>query len=134
MVRRIANQVHKQAARLIRSEWIKQEPAWYRAVLDHPPLPLPPRAPPSRPHDDGPKPGQIPRSKNVRPKTPRPLPVYYLEDDVRRQFFRDHPFEAFRPRSLVEAGEIAEEHPVKGAAWTRLSQRGRNPSSEECVA
>lgn len=133
MVRRIANQVHQQAARLMRSDYIKHEPAWYRAVLDHPPLPLPPRAPPARPHNDGPRPGTIQEPRDARPRTPRPLPVYYLEDDVRRQFFRDHPFEAFRERSLVEEGVVEDEHPIRGKAWIRLSQRGKNPTPEECV-
>lgn len=132
MVRRIANQVHQQAARLMRSGWINREPAWYRAVLDHPPLPLPPRMPSSRPYDDTP----VPRSGErpvPRKSTPRPLPVYYLEDDVRRQFFRDHPFEAFRARTLVESDKIEDAHAVRGKEWTRLSQRGRNPLPEECV-
>jgi small subunit ribosomal protein S23 len=56
-----------------------------------------------------------------------------VEDDIRRQFFRDHPFEAFRPRTLTEAGTVENEHPIGGLKWTRLNQRGRNPSSEEYV-
>jgi small subunit ribosomal protein S23 len=62
---------------------------------------------------------------------PRPLPIWYIEDDVRRQFFRDHPFEAFRPRTLVEGAGIQSSHAVNGQSWTRLRQRGRNPSPEE---
>jgi len=62
-----------------------------------------------------------------------PLPIHYLEDDVRRQFFRDHPFEAFRPVTLVEGGGVADEHPINGQEWTRLRQRGRNPSPEDAV-
>jgi small subunit ribosomal protein S23 len=59
------------------------------------------------------------------------MPVKYIEDDIRRQFFRDHPFEAFRARSITEAGAVEDEHPTSGLQWTRLSQRGRNPSPEE---
>jgi hypothetical protein len=29
-----------------------------------------------------------------------------LEDELRKQFFRDHPFEAFRPMTLVEGGKL----------------------------
>jgi small subunit ribosomal protein S23 len=54
-----------------------------------------------------------------------------MEDKVRRQFFRDHPFEAFRPVSIVEGGEVEIEHPARGENWTRLAQRGLNPSPEE---
>jgi small subunit ribosomal protein S23 len=124
MVRRVATQVHKQAARLLQSNYIRDQPAWFQAVLDHPPLPLPPRAPPSRPHDDAPRTTPA-GSKYARPRAPRPLPVCYVEDDVRRQFFRDHPFEAYRARSLVE-----DEHPVRGKEWTRLRQRGWTPDPE----
>jgi small subunit ribosomal protein S23 len=145
MVRRIASQVHKQVSRLTRAGFIKTPPVWYEAVLDHPPLPLPPREPPSRTSYDS----SSPRSSNqtsasastattTKTKThtqgsSRPLPITYVEDAIRRQFFRDHPFEAFRPRTLTEAGAIENEHPISGLKWTRLNQRGRNPSPEEYV-
>ncbi|KAG1757782.1 mitochondrial ribosomal protein S25-domain-containing protein [Suillus lakei] len=120
MVRRIASQVHKQAARLMRANYIKNEPVWFQAVLEHPPLPLPPRAPPVREDLSGYHPTE-------------PLPIFYLEDKVRRQFFRDHPFEAFRPVSIVEGREVEDEHPIRGTDWTRLAQRGLNPSPEDAV-
>jgi small subunit ribosomal protein S23 len=66
-----------------------------------------------------------------RQAKPRVMPIVYLEDRVRQRFFLDHPFEAFRPRTLVEQREIAREHPIQGKDWTRLRQRGRNPNSEE---
>jgi hypothetical protein len=133
MVRRIASQVHKQASRLTRAGLIKTPPVWYQAVLEHPPLPLPPREPPSRTSYDSAPPNQRPFAAKKTPG-PRPLAVSYIEDDIRRQFFRDHPFESFRPRSLTEEGAIENEHPISGLQWTRLSQRGRNPSPEEYVA
>lgn len=133
MVRRIASQVHQQVSRLMRADYIKQEPAWYQAVLNYPPLPLPPKTPPIRTRYD-----QLPeKNKSLSHKAAlktyeaKPPPVWYIEDDVRRQFFRDHPFEAFRPSTLVEDAAIADAHHIRGEAWTRLRQRGRNPSSEE---
>lgn len=57
----------------------------------------------------------------------------YTADRIRRQFFRDHPFEAMRSQSLVERDTIREPHPVQGKRWERLRQHGRNPSPEECV-
>jgi small subunit ribosomal protein S23 len=131
MVRRIASQVHQQVARLMRGEVVEKIPAWYDAVLAHPPLPLPPKAPAPRQKYDLPE--SKATSKRLRPQSVRPLPIYYVEDDIRRQFFRDHPFEAFRPKTLTEQGGVEEAHPVQGLMWIRLRQRGRNPSPEECV-
>ena len=126
MVRRVASQVHKQASRLLKAGYLKREPAWFQAVLEHPPLPLPARAPPSRSAFD------LSRSlKKPAEIAEKPLEIAYLEDGLRKQFFRDHPFEAFRPTTLVEGGEIEGEHPVGGKTWTRLRQRTRNPKPEE---
>ena len=52
--------------------------------------------------------------------------MQYIEDDLRKQLFRDHPFEAFRPRTLVEGMGIESPHSVSGKAWKRWCQRGRN--------
>ncbi|KAF4605014.1 mitochondrial ribosomal small subunit component [Pleurotus pulmonarius] len=132
MVRRIASQVHKQVSRLMRADFIKKEPVWYKAVLDYPPLPLPPKAPPERSDYDL-APRKQSSSSKMRPVAPKPLPIHYLEDDIRRQFYRDHPFEAFRPKSLVEGETIQTPHPMRGEQWTRLRQRGRNPSPEDAI-
>lgn len=136
MVRRFANQVHQQVSRLMRAEYITKEPVWYQAVLQYPPLPLPPRAPPARTEYDHrtPVPSVIPGQPiHMRRMKSKPLPIRYIEDDLRRQFFRDHPFEAFRPTTLVEGARIEPPHSVNGEGWTRLRQRGRNPSPEEYV-
>ncbi|KAL1951451.1 hypothetical protein VTO73DRAFT_600 [Trametes versicolor] len=129
--KRIASQVHKQASRLIREGYIQREPAWYRAVLDNPPLPLPAREPPSRTHFD--TPDAVALTRPAHAATISPLPVQYVEDQVRKQFFRDHPFEAFREKSLVENEKVESEHPVRGKEWKRLKQRGRNPSPEDAI-
>ncbi|KAJ7246273.1 mitochondrial ribosomal protein S25-domain-containing protein [Mycena haematopus] len=134
MGRRIAGHVHHQVARLLRGRGLEQEPMWYQPVLNFPPLPLPPKAPPARTSfDQKMKPavesGRQPKLR--RPKN-RPLAIYYIEDDIRRQFYADHPFEAFRPTSLVEKGDI-QLHEVNGLEWTRLRQRGRNPTPEDAV-
>ncbi|KAF5323436.1 hypothetical protein D9611_005727 [Ephemerocybe angulata] len=130
MVRRVATQVHQQVSRLMQGNMITRPPAWYQAVLDNPPLSLPPKSPPARSAYD-----KQPTLKEQKayPKNPNPLPIHYIEDDLRRQFFRDHPFEAFRPRTLVESDRIAAAHPVQKEQWTRLRQRGRNPSSEDAI-
>ncbi|THH18562.1 hypothetical protein EW146_g2442 [Bondarzewia mesenterica] len=129
MVRRIASQVHKQASRLLQAGYLKQKPAWYSAVLENPPLPLPARAPPPRTAYDAP----AARSAAKKEPEPRPLPIIYLEDEVRRQFFRDHPFETFRPVTLTEDAGVEAEHPINGLKWMRLRQRGRNPTPEDAI-
>ncbi|KAG7098978.1 hypothetical protein E1B28_000865 [Marasmius oreades] len=137
MSRRVASQVHQQVSRLMRGGIIANEPVWFKAVLAHPPLPLPAKAPPSRTaYDTKPAKDVVSASgskKNMRPYDPKPLPIYYLEDDIRRQFFRDHPFETFRPITLSEKAGIQEQHHIQGKEWTRLRQRGRNPSPDDAV-
>lgn len=124
MVRRIASQVHQQVSRLMRANYIRKEPAWYNAVLDNPPLTLPPKLPAPRTAYDV----KHVKSTKLRPHSTRPLPIYYVEDDIRRQFFKDHPFEAFRPATLTEGDRIEAAHPISREKWTRLRQRGRNPT------
>ncbi|KAJ7651700.1 mitochondrial ribosomal protein S25-domain-containing protein [Mycena polygramma] len=134
MGRRIASQVHHQVARLMRGRVIETEPKWYQAVLNFPPLPLPAKAPPLRTAFDRKmqpvsESGRQPKLR--RPKN-RPMPIHYIEDDIRRQFYADHPFEAFRPVTLVEKGDI-QQHEVNGEEWTRLRHRGRNPTAEDAI-
>ncbi|KAI6031579.1 hypothetical protein BKA83DRAFT_393446 [Pisolithus microcarpus] len=111
MVRRIASQVHKQVSRLIRS---KTSLPGTRPVLQFPPLPLPPKSPPIR-HDSS-------RHSKLVPPKHKPVNIAYLED------------EAFRPVSIVEGGAVAEEHPVQGKDWIRLSQHGKCPSPEDLIS
>ncbi|KAF8445759.1 mitochondrial ribosomal protein S25-domain-containing protein [Boletus edulis BED1] len=130
MVRRIASQVHKQVSRLMQANYIREEPLWYQAVLQYPPLPLPSRATPFRALD-----AENPTRKPTvfRPPKMQPSTIRYLEDKLRLQFFRDHPFEAFRPVSIVEGQLVEPEHPVRGKDWSRLSQRTKNPTAEDAV-
>ncbi|KAH9944177.1 mitochondrial ribosomal protein S25-domain-containing protein [Epithele typhae] len=127
----IANQVHKQASRLSRYNLLNVNPVWLQPVMDHPPLPLPARESAPRTEYDT-RPGK-PTTRPADSKTIRPFDISYVEDQFRRQFFRDHPFEAFRRTSLVEGAAVEPEHPIRGVQWTRLRQRGRNPSPEDAV-
>ncbi|KIJ54644.1 hypothetical protein M422DRAFT_153128 [Sphaerobolus stellatus SS14] len=139
-MRRVASKVHHQISRFMEAGLTKT-PVWYAAVMDHPPLPLPPRAPTKRtefdlPEKKGPSHSVDARhipSKHLRTPKNLPRPIEYLEDRVRKQFFKDRPFQAFRAISLVEDGSIEKEHEIKGEEWTRLSQRGRNPYPEDAV-
>ena len=98
--KRIASQVHKQASRLLREGYFQREPAWYRAVLDHPPLPLPAReSAPRTLFDVNP---DTPLTRHADKKGIAPLKVEYVEDQLRRQFFRDHPVAATCPPRRVK--------------------------------
>ncbi|KAG8930472.1 mitochondrial ribosomal small subunit component [Tulasnella sp. 419] len=141
MPRRFATEVHKTVSRLLNVGLLRQQPLWYTAVLENPPLPTPPRSATPRSLFDIKDPNS-PSSK-VQKKlafkhgtTPRPKPtrVVYLEDKVRQQFYKDHPFEAFRPKTLVEnQADIRPLHPIQGEEWTRLRQHGRNPTPEDAI-
>lgn len=105
--------------------------------MQYPPIPTPARAPPPRSLFDSKEMSQQQKKSAAKHDVwhrPEAEDIVYLEDRVRRQFFKDHPFEAFRSRSLVEARvELQDEHPVSGENWTRLEQRTRNPTPEEWV-
>ncbi|KAG8723797.1 mitochondrial ribosomal small subunit component [Ceratobasidium sp. 428] len=139
--RRIASQVHEATSRLLQSGSLQEPPAWYSAVVAYPPLPLPPRAPPPRPDVDRPQSKlashqHAHHASQKHSRTPRPKAeaVEYPEDRIRRQFYMDHPFEAYRPRSLIESAPGIElDRGPSGLEWKRLRQRGRNPSPEDVV-
>ncbi|KAG9043811.1 mitochondrial ribosomal small subunit component, partial [Tulasnella sp. UAMH 9824] len=137
MPRRFASQVHVTVSRLLRSRFIDQPPAWFDAVMQYPPIPTPARAPPNRTlFDSKDRTNQQKKStaKHGAWHRPEAQEITYLEDRVRRQFFKDHPFEAFRARTLVESSvELEDTHAVSGKNWSRLEQRTRNPSPEDAV-
>ncbi|KAF8330429.1 uncharacterized protein EI90DRAFT_3280971 [Cantharellus anzutake] len=148
MPRQFACQVHLATSRLLKAGVLQQPPVWYNAVVSYPPIPLPPRDAPCRPvfwlpeEDNKTQGHKIPFDLPVKAFTPKaqekarqaiktPPPriqsIEYTEDRIRSQFFRDHPFEALRPRTLIEQGSLRTEHLVQGLEWTRLSQHGRAP-------
>jgi len=71
--------------------------------------------------------------KRTKPEKPHARPIEYIADHIRRQFFRDHPFEALRAQTLVEREKLRELHPAQRKQWTRLRQHGRNPSPESAI-
>ncbi|KAK0561001.1 mitochondrial ribosomal small subunit component [Tilletia horrida] len=79
-------------------------------------------------------------SKRLRALVPdlHPQPIFYLQDRVRRQFYRDHPWEAYRPRTLVEMDKVVvidKSTPLGAPEDAReLRAWGRNPGPEEVVA
>jgi small subunit ribosomal protein S23 len=146
-MRKLATQVPASVSRLLQSSLLQSPPAWYTPVLANPPSVLPPRQtvprqrklpggvsdlPPQ--HLDRSKEGltRTHKMKHLRETKPRPQEIVYPEDRVRRQFFKDFPFEALRPTSLVEGQDLRDEG-ATGREWISLAQRGAYPTVERCV-
>lgn len=56
----------------------------------------------------------------------QPLKIKYEEDQLRKEFFRDHPWELARPRIVLEkSGKDFENYD-----WSRLQQPGRRLDGE----
>lgn len=74
--------------------------------------------------------------KKSRALTPKlnPKPIVYDEDKIRQQFFRDHPWEAYRPKTLVEMAEESGREVRVNGDDKRLRSYGRNPSVEDFVS
>lgn len=73
------------------------------------------------------------QEKRVKPKKPSrmflPLEIKYEEDQLRKEFFRDHPWELARPRVLIESsGKDFEKYD-----WSRLQQPGKRLDGERFV-
>ena len=67
------------------------------------------------------------KSHNKKPsKLFQPLKIKYEEDQLRKEFFRDHPWELARPRIVLEkSGKDFENYD-----WSRLQQPGRRLDGE----
>ena len=145
MVRKLATQVPQAVTRLLQAQTITP-PVWYQAYLEHPPQSLPPRrlAPVdlslfSRSIASDDQTTTIDKRdithRAKRAKTPKlKVPeLRFQEDEIRRRFFTDFPFEALRPVSLIEGQTVGEGRAgvVEGKEWTELKQRGDVPTVEE---
>jgi small subunit ribosomal protein S23 len=74
------------------------------------------------------------QEKRRKPKKPsrlfQPVELKYEEDQLRTQFFRDHPWELARPRVLLESTGKDFEH----YDWSRIQQPGKRLDGERCVS
>lgn len=149
MPRRIAIQVNQLISRQLRGGLLKSSPVAFETVANHPPTPLPSRAPVER------SPFDVPSSKGLswnfedelegnlrnsnakigKRKGPKlgPQPIIYLEDRVRERFYNDHPWETLNPKMLVE-GETIIDRTLPDENATDLTAWGRNPGPEDVIA
>jgi small subunit ribosomal protein S23 len=60
----------------------------------------------------------------------RPLPIVYIEDELRTEFYSDHPWELARPKMLLENdGKDGQKDD-----WSKIQQPGRPLSGERLDA
>lgn len=97
-----AQLVHRSATRLLEAGRMRAPPPWYDAIADYPPSGRSIVRPCQR-RGSGPGSENTPRKGN-RPSRNlfRPLPIEYEEDFLRKEFFKEHPWELARPRIVVE--------------------------------
>jgi len=138
-MRKIPTQVPAAVSRLLQSTALPTPPVWFTPVLSNPPPILPARQTPKRNPLANDLPHSVLRAKDstshkmnhLKQPKPKPKDIVYAEDRIRRHFFKDFPFEALRPVSLVEGTFIGGENGVEAKEWTALEQRGAYPTVEE---
>ncbi|KAF3924214.1 hypothetical protein ABW21_db0202383 [Orbilia brochopaga] len=130
-------QIYKETGQLLRLGILKKEPPWYRVVASIPPSTIlvrtapvsfesePSSAEEIRPEETLSVTWKARKSKSFF----RPERIQYAEDDLRKTFFADHPWELARPRILVEdSGSDSQRYD-----WSRLQQPGRELDGESVV-
>ncbi|PKK70574.1 hypothetical protein RhiirB3_369984 [Rhizophagus irregularis] len=83
-------QLHNHVSRLFTGKIIKSLPVWYSAMKNIPPGQSLLRN--TKSHSQ----------KHLKTKVPRPQKIYYMLDALRKDFYRDHPYELLRPQILIE--------------------------------
>lgn len=89
--------VHQTTTQLLNAERISSTPPWYNVVGSITPAQTLVRTQPV-PHT---RPRKGPRTKKAS-KLFQPQKIGYEEDMLRREFFKDHPWELARPRMIIE--------------------------------
>lgn len=71
-----------------------------------------------------------PKPKSKKPsRLFQPVEIKYEEDQLRKEFFRDHPWELARPRIVLET--TGNDH--EKWDWSRIQQPGKRLDGERCV-
>jgi small subunit ribosomal protein S23 len=109
MHRASPTQLHNHVSQLLAGGIIKTLPMWYSAIKNFPPgqsllrSPLQFREKDLSDHNLRLRRIKKSRSqKHLKTKIPRPQNIYYMSDSLRRDFYRDHPYELIRPQILIE--------------------------------
>jgi small subunit ribosomal protein S23 len=115
------SRVYQTASALLASQSIPQAPVWFKTIGAIPPGEILTRSQPPQHRD-------IRLSKKVRKpsKSFKPQQIVYEEDQLRSQFYNDHPWELARPRILLEN----DGRDGQKCNWARISQPGRPLTGE----
>lgn len=129
-------QIAKHVSNLIKGNLVKKPPVWLSVVQNIPPGPSIIRSQNPEVNVSGQtdieqqllsKPAQPKRlrhsQKHLRTPPPRPRAIVYPEDKLRRQFYKDHPFELSRPKVLVE-NDLG----INRTDYSKLMLDGMHPS------
>ncbi|CAG8461883.1 11607_t:CDS:2 [Ambispora leptoticha] len=95
-------QLHYHVEHLMKGGIYSKAPIWYPVMKMFPPGQSLPRASNNNATSTLNKKNNKNSTKHLRTKSARPQPIVYPEDALRRQFYRDHPYELLRPRVLME--------------------------------
>jgi small subunit ribosomal protein S23 len=115
------SRVYQTASLLLESKAISQPPPWFDVIGTIPPGEILTRTQPVQHRVANHK------SRVRKPsKLFRPQPIEFEEDQLRREFYRDHPWELARPRIILENdgrdGQMCN--------WSKMQQRGRQLNGE----
>lgn len=128
----------KHVSRLLKGKLLKKPPTWFAAVNAVPPGPSIIRSQNPEVNITGQSAAEQQfiqanrptvhtsvrhKQKNLKTKAPKPRSIVYPEDRLRRQFYKDHPFELQRPKLLVETTEG-----INRTDFSQLLLPGMNPA------
>ncbi|KAH8596454.1 mitochondrial ribosomal protein S25 [Bisporella sp. PMI_857] len=116
--------VYQTVSLLLESGSITRAPSWYKTIGSIPPAEILTRTQPVQHR-------QTTRKSKTRKPSKLFLPqnIEYEEDILRREFYRDHPWELARPRIVLEDdGKDGQR-----CDWSKLEQPGRQLSGESVV-
>ncbi|QSL65031.1 hypothetical protein MERGE_002335 [Pneumocystis wakefieldiae] len=113
-------QIHILTSKLLQINYIKREPKWFRPIIE---------APPNFNLLRKLSPQFLRIKKSLKPNLLRPQNIEYPEDQLRRRFFKDHPWELARPRNLIEYNGKNIEH----YSWSQLHQKAKPLDGESVV-
>ena len=116
--------VHQTTTQLMNTDRISTAPPWYSVVGSITPAQTLIRTPPLR-HQQRKSP---PKTKKAS-KLFQPQKISYEEDALRREFFKDHPWELARPRMIIEN----DGKDSRRMDWSGIRQKGKALSGERYV-
>ncbi|RDW60800.1 hypothetical protein BP6252_12183 [Coleophoma cylindrospora] len=118
------SRVYQAASALLEHKVLSHPPPWYTTIGAVPPSEILTRTQPVQHRE---------RKLNKRIRKPSkmfmPQGIVYEEDNLRKEFYKDHPWELARPRIVLEQ----DGRDGQRCDWSRIEQPGRPLSGESVV-